>query len=98
MALADGTPGEAEAQAASIAGEDERGAKGRPAFGLADERRRATRLGHIWSALTRQRFSTRRLVAARLATALPIWPRQVAAWESGDKSPHSKKLLLFLAR
>src|SRR6266705_2576402 len=37
MALADGTPSEAEAQAASIAGEDERGAKGRPAFGIADE-------------------------------------------------------------
>src|SRR5438309_2111701 len=40
MALADGTPGEAEAQAASIAGEDERGAKGRSAFGIADERQR----------------------------------------------------------
>ena len=52
----------------------------------------------IWSALTRQRFGMRRLVAAKLATAPSIWPRQVAALESGDKSPHSKNLLLFLAR
>src|SRR5712692_2028266 len=37
MALADGTPSEAETQAASTAGEDERDAKGRPAFGIADE-------------------------------------------------------------
>jgi len=43
----------------------------------------------LWSALTCQRFGTRRLVAARPALAT-IWPRQVAAYESGNKLPHSK--------
>src|SRR5258707_2892838 len=34
MALADGPPGEAEAQKTSIAGQDERDAKGRSGFGV----------------------------------------------------------------
>jgi hypothetical protein len=41
----------------------------------------------MWSALTCQRFGKRRLVAALIQK----WPRQVAAWESGDNSPHSTK-------
>ena len=45
---------------------------------------------NLWSALTCQRFGTRRLVAARPATAAAKWPRQVATFESGNKLPHSK--------
>src|SRR6266851_3329219 len=43
----------------------------------------------LWSALTCQRFGKRRLVAARLRFSERS-PRQVAAFQSGDKSPHSK--------
>ncbi len=43
----------------------------------------------FWSALTCQRFVTRRLVAARLPIG-SIWPRPVAAYQSGNKLPHSK--------
>ncbi len=42
----------------------------------------------VWSALTCQRFVTRRLVAAKLVRS-QRWPRQVAPYESGNKLPHS---------
>src|SRR6267142_553645 len=47
-----------------------------------------------WSALTCQRFSKRRLVAARQTDSALTGPRQVAELESGDKSLHSKFCLI----
>ena len=40
----------------------------------------------IWSAITCYRFSRSRLVATRFKQL----PRQAAAYQSGDKSPHCK--------
>src|SRR5204863_9989441 len=45
----------------------------------------------LWSVVTCHRFCPQRLDAAPGSEFRPVWLRQVAADQSGDRSPHSKE-------